>query len=625
MKKDLLIIVFLLLSFPLAAQKIPLKEILKDGQQYYAILDTTGLNDQNELKNISAELKKHKGIREILLICGKDSGNSLLKGRLGGQNIILAGLYLKNNTLWNALSGGVYEITKQRAGSLPPGIGLKAIGDNPFGEGMSVVFTSNSPAGLKNILSFEKSEKSFYALMGDQVVESLNLNRKFSLDETENKEADRIPLDKALEDINYYFNTVQSVHPQLLKHLPADEYLKMKKSIADTLAFLDKNKDLTAADLSILLSAACARFKDGHTYVSPSIKSLAPVKMPPFRFDFSNGKLLIASLAKGLPDYSGYEILKIEKKDPAEFLSPALSLLSAETENYRMLRFTGNQGKYLAVKNVFNMESFSVTLKNSKGEISEVKFSPVTYQDFQNIPQNVEKVSDSYFGFMNNGAAAYFRYNQFVVSDKEKALIDSLFKMIDLKKCKDLIIDLRYNGGGNSTMGDYILSYVTSKPYCMVSRMEVRISKELLKRGGYGDYKELEGMTIAYEGGMTTPEKREHKFNGRLILLTSLDTFSSACLLTEVVKDFKLGTIIGHETGGMRQAFGDIVSFSTPNFSIPFGVSHKIFYAPVPQPGDELHGTMPDIEATDELLKDYADSKDPILDFTLNYIAKQPL
>ena len=110
------------------------------------------------------------------------------------------------------------------------------------------------------------------------------------------------------------------------------------------------------------------------------------------------------------------------------------------------------------------------------------------------------------------------------------------------------------------------------------------------------------------------------KFQGNLFLLTSGRTFSSAADFTAVIKDYQFGTIIGEETGGLRQCFGDVLSFTMPGTGINFGVSFKYFYAPVPEIGDDRHGTVPDIELDNDILADYSHENDPALAFALDYI-----
>ena len=48
------------------------------------------------------------------------------------------------------------------------------------------------------------------------------------------------------------------------------------------------------------------------------------------------------------------------------------------------------------------------------------------------------------------------------------------------KNVQNLIIDLRFNSGGHSGMGDYLLNYLTSESYRMFSKMKIKLSEELL-------------------------------------------------------------------------------------------------------------------------------------------------
>ncbi len=624
MKKLFVIIAIILFNvFQSYGQALPIKEILMDGQQYHAILDTTGISKQNDIDTLIGEIKKLNCVKEVILVSTKDSNNASLKNKLSSQNIIIAGLFIKNNFIWKALNGGVYSITKERFGSIPPNAGLKCIGDNPNGKGFSVVFTSNSITGIKAILSFKEDEKSFYAVLNNKIAESLLLNNRFGLEKdidlilTESK---RIELAKALEDVDYFFSTIQSAHPQPLKNIFPDDYLALKKKIADTLTILDQRKDLTVSDLTILLAEAAEKFKDGHTSLLPEIKNPKLVKMPPFRVEYKNGKINIGNAVKDAAAYSGYEIQKINQKTPEEFFTSIFSIISGEKNIFKWSRFIRNQDKYLAVKNIFNVEDIVLSLKDKEENISEIHVKPIDITEFQSIPKEKEKIIYNNFSFLSGGKVALFQYNSFDLSAKEKALVDSLFKMMNINKTTDLIIDLRNNGGGNSNMGDYIISYLTAKPYCMFSRVDVKLSKELLAEGAYKEYKELEGMTITDPSDLTQPENKINRFSGNTIVLTSNNTFSSAADFAAVIKDFSLGTLIGSETGGMRQCFGDVLGFNTPNYNISFGVSHKIFFAPVPKPDDEYHGTVPDVQITEEMLKEYANSTDPILDFTLHYI-----
>jgi C-terminal processing protease CtpA/Prc len=154
----------------------------------------------------------------------------------------------------------------------------------------------------------------------------------------------------------------------------------------------------------------------------------------------------------------------------------------------------------------------------------------------------------------------------------------------------------------------------------MFSRIDVKLSKELLEIGEYEEFAELEGLTITRRVRFGEPEDKGYRFTGRLFLLTGPYTFSSAADFAAVVKDFGIGTLIGEETGGLRQSFGDTLPFSLPHSGIGCNVSHKRFYAPLPEPGDDSHGTIPDIVVDEGMLSRYLDARDPILAFVLDYV-----
>jgi len=261
-----------------------------------------------------------------------------------------------------------------------------------------------------------------------------------------------------------------------------------------------------------------------------------------------------------------------------------------------------------------------LTIKDRKDNYRQLKLSPINLDEYDKISETANKNPRSYFKFFNHNRICYYQYNSFQYSESEKMFMDSLFTLVPNNRTKVLILDLRFNGGGNSSMGDYLLNYLTSKPYVMYSKVDIKLSEQLFKKGRYQDYKDLGGLIFTYQSEPKHPKDSGNKFTGKLIVMTSPFTFSSAADLASVIKDYKLGIIIGEETGGIRQSFGDILSFQTPNYKVRFGVSYKYFYAPVPKPDDENHGTLPDIYITDEILKKYPNSTDPVFDFVMDYI-----
>ncbi len=204
--------------------------------------------------------------------------------------------------------------------------------------------------------------------------------------------------------------------------------------------------------------------------------------------------------------------------------------------------------------------------------------------------------------------------------------MDAIFQEIKAKKSHDLIIDLRGNGGGNSSMGDYIFSYLYAEKFCAFSKIRIKLSRELLslpdfKAEAPEDWTNLEGMVVTALLGTEVPApKRDAFFSGRIFLLVDGETFSSASDFATMFRDYRVGTILGSETGGLPVSFGDVFTFTLEHSGICCGVSCKQFFGPKPRPGDDEHGVLPDIPATGKHLRACQGETDPVLAFTVNHI-----
>ena len=177
------------------------------------------------------------------------------------------------------------------------------------------------------------------------------------------------------------------------------------------------------------------------------------------------------------------------------------------------------------------------------------------------------------------------------------AFADSMFTAISHEGIRNLIIDIRQNGGGNSAVGDVLLRYISSKPFIQMAAAMTRITPTTQRLMGNrtmptGIYFFESGDSAGFIKPLTAEEGR---FKGRVYLLTSHKTFSSASSFSWAFKEFGMGTVVGEETGGMSVAFGDILPYRLPVSKLPCTISYKRFWLPG---GDEndIHGTLPDYE-----------------------------
>ncbi|HRQ98760.1 MAG TPA: S41 family peptidase, partial [Candidatus Syntrophosphaera sp.] len=223
-----------------------------------------------------------------------------------------------------------------------------------------------------------------------------------------------------------------------------------------------------------------------------------------------------------------------------------------------------------------------------------------------------------------------------------KSFLVQTFSTIDSLKLHNLVIDLRNNVGGNSLMGDILISYWKLPDSLATFTCDLCISELMLK-----DYdmdlenikkilaeelnREIEDFILPYviqdmdngikkvsteeycnqqigslkENNMLTP-----LFEGKIIILTGSKTFSSAVMFATMCQDNGLATIYGTPTGGKPSCFGDILSFTLPHTAIPCGVSHKYFRRPdyTRDPSDSLY---PDVWLEIKA-EDYFSGKDSV-------------
>jgi C-terminal processing protease CtpA/Prc len=213
-----------------------------------------------------------------------------------------------------------------------------------------------------------------------------------------------------------------------------------------------------------------------------------------------------------------------------------------------------------------------------------------------------------------------FRY--FNDEAKFKVFIDSTFDVIKKDKIENIIIDIRENGGGNSLVGDQLFKYISKEKFTQFGKTIIKYSqlqKDFYKVNCEDDSTNCETYNYLkkQENGKTEVIENENlispntnQFNGKIFLLTSLKTFSSASTFAQCFKNYKMGTIVGEETGGWIVAYGDKITTTLPVTNLTITISQKKFYT-VGATDKDFHGIIPDIKINSE----------NALDFTLKKIA----
>lgn len=188
---------------------------------------------------------------------------------------------------------------------------------------------------------------------------------------------------------------------------------------------------------------------------------------------------------------------------------------------------------------------------------------------------------------------------------KFKVFADSLFRVVKEQKIKNLVIDIRDNGGGDSRIGDELLQYLSQVPFAQFGKGMMHFGPFPVNRSEKSKAPvdsiwqvEVTDLTLLREEPLRVSRKC------KVYLLTSPYTFSSAASFSWAFKYFKAGKIVGEETGGQNVTFGDTETLTLPHTRLNFTVSWKKFYHYGAEDSD-IHGTLPDIEVPAPQALDY--------------------
>ncbi len=137
------------------------------------------------------------------------------------------------------------------------------------------------------------------------------------------------------------------------------------------------------------------------------------------------------------------------------------------------------------------------------------------------------------------------------------------FKKLQKEKIKNLVLDLRSNGGGRVGLSTLLTRYLISQPFKVADTLYA-VSKTLRPYTKYIKNKFLNNVELAFithkksdglyhlrhlENKIYQPKKNNH-FNGEIYILTNGPTFSAAALLCNALKGQPGILLVGEETGG---------------------------------------------------------------------------
>lgn len=367
------------------------------------------------------------------------------------------------------------------------------------------------------------------------------------------------------------------------------------------------NKPMTGMEFYRLIRPLISSFNDGHLSIYPDVYYDAYEKnkgmLFPFKVLIADQKIFIKeSFLKSSVIPNGSTVQTINNIKADTLLKMMLKFYSGDSDPYKLGAVEKN---------------FSVTLWRAFGFTGPFKIVLSNGKSFT-LPGVPAKAIDESLQIkapfeltllkQQTQPIAYMRISS-LVFDKKKdmdSFLVSSFEKIKSRGCKNLIIDIRSNPGGSTLLAREIFSYITTNPYSL-SWEEISIEN---------------GHLVKVEDGknnLTKPNDKPNKFKGKVYLLVNAATYSSAHMMANTFKFYKLGITIGDSSSERRVISGEINAFNLPNTLLNVYCPTSIFI--LPYEFDKRSRLVPDHLIPinfDDKLKD----RDTQLNFCLKLISQ---
>jgi C-terminal processing protease CtpA/Prc len=298
------------------------------------------------------------------------------------------------------------------------------------------------------------------------------------------------------------------------------------------------------------------------------------------------------------------------------------------------LKYDGNGGSGTNVNflvNAYtNSSTITLTLKKPDGSSFDVSMSTGTY----NVnPVLTSKVVDAGGG----KKVGYIVFNSFTTKDNAKPKLDNAFSTFATAGITDLVVDLRYNGGGYVETAEYLSNLIapasqtgqTMFSYYFTQNMvdrkatilknQVRRDPDTKQLYTYFDFDyTVAGNTVKFsKDGVPTTLNLSHVF----FIVTGSTASASELTINNLLPIQSLNVnLIGTTSYGKPVGFFNIdinkYQMYIPQFETKNSAGNGGYYSGM-KPGDGLYkGKL----ASDDVTKDFGDPAESLFAYAINYV-----
>lgn len=490
------------------------------------------------------------------------------------------------------------------------------------------------------------------------------------------------------KDIDIAYGKLKRLHPRLYAYISKKELDAKFRDLKNSI-----DEPLSSREFYERLAVVVAEVRQGHAGVIPPLqkftkkehKELNKQKFEFYSLNFEhldNGLWVESTLGED-STLVGSKVLKIAEEPVGKLLGEYKRYFASDGYNTTFYdkKVARNFSKYYYADKGF-LDSLVVTFSAADSVYTKTfrripkdstRFKTVTEDSLANEKQKKvskveralakkerkKKIKDNYkYGYIKakkyyhrnldfigeEGTVAYMNIRSFTYGNY-KDFYKEAFKKIDSAQSKNLILDLRNNGGGRLSEIHELYSYLTDTPFQFIQEGEVKTSYPTVKSFMSGStsvgntlFRSLFVPVLFVRDVLKTHKKdgkkvyrfkeskvkpaKELPFKGSVYVLINGYSFSASSVLSNYLQATERAIVVGEESGG---AYNSTVAGQTKTVHLPkskvalyFGM--MVLETPFKTAIDG-YGVQPDVQII-PTHKDRLYAYDPELEWVLQNIKK---
>lgn len=468
------------------------------------------------------------------------------------------------------------------------------------------------------------------------------------------------------EDLEILKKGLEKIHPSLNQYISEKEFDNLFEK-----EHRQEGLDLTVQDTYIIISRIVAAVKCQHTIATPPDNLVYRMqkkgKFFPLRvfWEFDPVRaFIIFDFSKEADLSPGTEIFSINGKSIQSIHDELLPFFPSDggiLSNKQSRLQVGVDFQFWYYLLMERPDSFLVELSDINGQRYTKSFQAVTFKQWtrnyktylsQKEPV-VRKYTDYYSGREKLDRKEPIRYEylsdsiglltvmNFDDSEMFSMVVPEAFSDFNKRNVQNLIIDVRYNGGGNDILGRKLFSYLIDQPSAYFDSLysSTGISDTTFlftntdKNRAWFQYT-LPLVDSLPDGrfatkpsvneGLMVQQPNKDNFNGNVYILINGRSASTTAEFLAAVHFNKLATFIGEESGGDYHGGngGDFAKLKLPNANIHVQIPLTNYVMNSQEKRFQGHGTLPDHQIT-LTINDFLIMKDQELEKALLLIEKE--